>query len=291
MHGGTSSGHRLRALAAAGCLALAGGLAVGCGGDEDDEADEAAAATLEITASEQDGEAQIQVPESAEAGLTEITLTNEGEQPHSGQLLRVEGDRDRDEVLEALGAAQRGEAFPEWFYAGGGTGTVAPGESSTVTQELEADSTYWVADDEARGEPPLEPIAITGESDGGTLEETDSVVTALDFSFEGEVVAGEPITFRNEGAEPHHMIAVPVLDEEATFEDVEQFFEEEGESEGPPPVDFENGIFTSVLEGGTEQLTDATFEPGRYALACFISNRDGGPPHVELGMLDELEVE
>lgn len=283
---------RRRGVALLGSLVLGMGLvASGCGDDDEGGGDsESGAPTqVEIVATESGKTAQLEVPASVEAGMAEITLTNEGEGPHSAQLLRVEGERDEAEVLEGLDAAQRGEAFPDWFFAGGGTGTVNPGESVTVTQELEAGSTYWVVDDEAQGEPPLEPIEITGEGDDTALPETDNVVTAVDFGFEAETLAaGEAVTFKNEGVEPHHMIAVPFLDEEATIADIETFFEEE---EGPPPVDFDSGVFTSVLEGGTEQVSGASLDAGRYALLCFISNRDGGPPHIELGMIDEVEVE
>lgn len=284
---------RRGALGLAAGLVLGAGLVGGCGDDESEgeSGDEAAAPTsLEITASESGGDAQLEVPESAEAGLAEITLVNEGEQPHSAQLLRVEGEHDAEEVAEGLSAAERGEPFPDWFYAGGGTGTVAPGESATVIQELEAGSTYWAVDDEARSEPPMEPIEITGEAEESVeLPATDNVVRAVDFGYESEgLTAGEKVTFVNEGEEPHHMIAVPIPDEETTIEEVETFFEEE---EGPPPVDFEQGEFTSVLEGGTEQVSAATLDEGRYALVCFISNREGGPPHIALGMIDEVEVE
>jgi hypothetical protein len=282
--------HRLIPIGIA-CAILAAGAVGGCGddGDDGDDTEASAPATLEITATETGNEAQLDVPGTAEAGLTEITLVNDGEQPHSGQLLRIEGERDADEVAEALGLAQRGEAFPDWFFAGGGTGSVAPGESATVTQQLEAGSTYWVVDDEARGEPPIEPIEITGEGDDEALPETDNVVSAVDFGFEAEdLAAGETITFKNEGEQPHHMIATPITDEDATIEDVETFFREE---EGQPPVDFEQGVFTSVLEGGDEQVSAASLDSGRWALVCFISNREGGPPHIEMGMIDEVEVE
>jgi hypothetical protein len=46
-----------------------------------------------------------------------------------------------------------------------------------------------------------------------------------------------------------------------------------------------------VIEGGESQLVTADLEPGRYALLCFISDRQGGPPHAVKGMVDELEIE
>jgi plastocyanin len=282
----TSGVRRSAALALLVTGALAMGILAGCGGDDDE------IGTLEITASEEGGSTVLEAPGQAEAGITEITLINQGEQPHSGQLIRVEGERSEEDVAEAFESASRGEEFPEWFYGGGGTGTVNPGERATVTQELEAGSSYWLVDDEVRGRPPFVEIEITGEAGDGTLPETDSVVNAVDFGFESDgVTAGETITFRNEGEQPHHMIAVPITDDDASIEEVEAFFGEEAEEGGPPPVDFDQGVFTSVLEGGDEQVSAAQLDAGRWALVCFISNREGGPPHIEFGMIDELEVE
>lgn len=277
---------RRKVAAAASGLVLGLALLAGCGSD-DESGGEDSVATLEITATEEGKTATLDAPESAEAGLNEITMTNDGEQPHSGQLLRVEGEHSEEEVLEGLQAASSGEPFPDWFFAGGGVGTVGPGETRTVTQALEPDSTYWLVDDEAPGKPPITPIEITGEGSDATLEETDSAVTAVDFGFESEGLAsGEPVTFKNEGEQPHHMVAAPILGD-ATIEDVETFFKEE---KGKPPVDFENSSATSVLEGGTEQVSGVSLDAGRYALVCFITNREGGPPHVALGMIDEIEV-
>lgn len=271
---------------------------IGCGDDDEggstgsEPSASESAATLEVSVTEDGQKAILDAPESSEAGLTEITLNNEGRKPHAGQLIRVTGEHDEAEVLEGLESAIRGQEFPEWLFAGGGTGTVPPGESATVVQELEADSTYWVVDDEARGIPPVAPIEITGSSEGGDLPETGNKITAVDFGFETEMLtAGEPITFENAGQQPHHMIAAPFVDENATIEDAETFFKEEGEGEGKPPVSFREGVSTSVLEGGTAQVSSAELEPGRYALVCFIGNREGGPPHVQLGMVNEVEVE
>ena len=285
---GTDLLGRRRAAAAAAGLALGLALLAGCGSDDEDDGE--SPATLEITATEDGAQTTLGAPESVEAGVTEITMTNEGESPHSGQLIRVEGDRSEEEVLAGFEAASSGEPFPEWFFGGGGTGTVDPGESRTVTQELEAGSTYWLVDDEGQGEPPVAPIEITGESSDETLDETDNLVTAVDFGFEADgLSAGEPVTFKNDGEQPHHIVAMPIIDDRASIEDVETFLKEE--DGGKPPVDFEGGSSTSVLEGGTEQVSAVSLDPGRYALVCFISNREGGPPHFTFGMIDEVDVE
>jgi hypothetical protein len=281
-----------KAWAAAIALAVCAPLALAACGDDDEESSDAEteATALDLTVTDGAGKGapgEFTLPDSIEPGVNEITLTNDGEAPHSGQLLRTEGDYDEQEVLEALGAAMEGKPFPEWFFAGGGVGTVQPGESVTVTQALEPDSTFWLVDDESR-EPALEELGTTGSGETGEIEPTDNVVSASDYQFEADTLtSGEPVTLENDGEQPHHMIAQPFVGD-ATIEDVEQFLKTE---KGKPPVDFESQQATAVLEGGTSQVSGAELEPGRYALLCFISDREGGPPHVELGMIGEVEVE
>jgi plastocyanin len=181
-----------------------------------------------------------------------------------------------------------GKPFEEWFYAGGGAGTVEPGGSATVSQALEPDSTYWVLDDESN-KPQLTELGTTGSEEAeGEVEETGNVVSASEYTFEADgLTSGEAVTFENAGGQPHHMIAQPFIGD-ATVEDAEKFFETE---KGKPPVDFEAGQGTAVLEGGETQVSSVELEPGRYALVCFISDREGGPPHAALGMISEVEVE
>ena len=68
------------------------------------------------------------------------------------------------------------------------------------------------------------------------------------------------------------------------------FREQEEEASGPPPVDFEGGAGTAVLEGGMKQVAELELKRGKYALVCFISDRKGGPPHVAKGMVAEAAV-
>ncbi len=59
---------------------------------------------------------------------------------------------------------------------------------------------------------------------------------------------------------------------------------------GQPPIEEEGTQNTAVLEGGEGQVVTLDLKPGRYALLCFISDRQGGPPHAVKGMVDEIEV-
>jgi hypothetical protein len=130
---------------------------------------------------------------------------------------------------------------------------------------------------------------VGGDESDEEIEEGDSTVEAAEYVFNTETLPSGPteIAFDNIGAQPHHLIASP-LKGDATAEDVEKFFKSE---EGAPPIEEKGTKSTAVLEGGEGQLVTLDLEPGRYALYCFITDREGGPPHAFKGMVDEVEVE
>lgn len=265
--------------------AFAAALLAACGDDED-------AQQLTFTLSGEGKAAKFTAPQSADTGLAEITLKNDGKGEADLQLIRVEGDRSPEEVVEGLGQAIRGKPFPDWFFAGGGVGTTAPGQSQTVTQVLEP-GTYYAFNTESQGPPDaksLSAVEVSGEESDEEVE-GDETVTAVEYAFEADTLpSGEvEIAFDNAGAQPHHLLASELIGE-STAEDVEAFFKEEG-SQGKPPLREKGTLSTAVIEGGEGQTVTLDLKPGRYALYCFISDRQGGKPHALQGMVDEVEVE
>jgi hypothetical protein len=81
------------------------------------------------------------------------------------------------------------------------------------------------------------------------------------------------------------------LKEGVAFEDAQKFFATEGEPQGPPPFDETGIVGTTVIEPGMKQDLTMNLNPGKYALVCFISNRQGGPPHAAMGMIKEVDVQ
>jgi hypothetical protein len=229
-------------------------------------------------------------PESAESGEAEITFNNETKDEAELQLIRVEGDHSAEEVVEGLKDASSGKPFPDWFFAGGGVSTAKPGESKTVTQVLEP-GTYYTTNTEAGLPDPgsIVAVKVTGEESEEELE-ADGTVKAVEYTFEDDgLEAGEnEIAFQNEGAQPHHLIIAPIKGD-ATIEDVKAAIKDE---KGPPPIEEkETQTATAVVEGGESQLVDVDLKPGRYAFMCFISDRQGGPPHAVKGMVKEVDIE
>jgi hypothetical protein len=276
-----------RALAFATATALATTGLAACGGGDDD------AQTVDISVTEKGKASEITAPESVEAGLTEITLTNNGKTGHDMTLIRLEGDRSAADAVQGLAAAIEGKPFPEWFFAGGGVSVTAPGKSRTVTQVLQP-GTYYAFDTEQLQGPPdpktVPAIEVTGEASDDELPEAESgEIQTIDYGFKasGLKAGNNEFLFTNAGAQPHFIEAQP-LKEGATIEDVEKAFK----SNGQPPLEEQDVQTTAVLEGGDSQLVTLNLKPGKYALLCFISDRQGGPPHsIGKGMIGVAEVE
>jgi hypothetical protein len=275
---------RFSRIAACAVLALSAGALAACGDSDDPQ-------ELSFEVSTQGKATAITAPESAEPGLAEITLANESDADADLQLIRIEGEHSADEVAEGFGAAVRGEAFPDWLFAAGGVGGTGPGETRTVSQILQP-GTYYAFNTESRAAPTAEGAATTevsGESSDEELGEADATVEAGEYLFKAETLpAGtNEIVLDNIGVQPHHLIASRLIGD-GTAADVERFFKTES---GKPPLSEKGTQATAVVEGGESQIVTLDLEPGRYALYCFITDRQGGPPHAFKGMIDEVEVE
>jgi hypothetical protein len=273
-----------RLIVIAACLALALASATVLAACGDDSAQEL---TFELEGKGK--EATITAPESAESGEAEITVVNNTDKDGELQMIWVDGDHSAEETIEVLAGAQQGKPFPDWFFAGGGVGVVEAGEERTVTQVLEP-GTYYAFDLEA-GQPKPDAVPaleVTGDESEDELE-ADATVDAFEYGFKEEgLTSGETeVAFKNVGAQPHHLLISP-LEGDATAEDVEKAFKAD---KGRPPLSEEGGEDTAVIEGGESQLVTLDLKPGRYAFYCFISDREGGPPHALKGMVDEFEIE
>lgn len=265
------------------CLlaALAAVAIVACGDEE--------AQTLTFTLTDEGKGANISGPESAETGLAEITLENKSKGDGEMQLIRAEGDHSAEEVIEGLDNAMDGKPLPDWFFAGGGIGSVPSGNTATVTQVLKP-GTYYAFDTEARKPSPatVTAVEVTGDESDEEISAGDATVSAAEYSFEAdELPSGKvAIDFENGGTQPHHMLAAKIAGD-ATIEDVERSFKSNA---GEPPLSEDTFQSTAVIEGGESQQVTLDLEPGRYVFYCFVSDRQGGPPHALKGMVDEVEV-
>ncbi len=264
---------------------LAGGIVAGCG-DDDDGGD---VAKLQIEATGGKGAVSYTVDtEEVAGGAAEIEFVNSSENDTDAQLAYTADEHSDEEVIAELGNAVSGQPLADWFEGGGGPGQTPAGGSSVVTQDLQP-GTYYVLGANEEPEAPLTKFTVSDE-DGAELPEADGTVSAQEYSFssEGLKAGTSNVLLENRGAQWHHFLAAQ-LKPDATIEQAQQFFQTE---EGPPPFVGEPGqaLSSTVLEGGSSQIAEVELEPGRYAFFCFISDKQGGPPHVAKGMVSEVEV-
>jgi hypothetical protein len=295
-----------------------------CGGDSSEDGARAGAGaakssapeptTLSITTSDV-GEDRFatEAPGSIKGGLVKVVFENAGKMPHEAQLLRVDEGHTVQEAVEII--TSEDDKTPEWIHPAGGVALTPPGQQGTTFINLPAGN-YVVISLGAGGPEEAPPPATRGalaefevtEGQPGELPQTSASIVAEDDGEHGEAgeseEAGEHehgfettglkagrnmVLFDNRSDELHHAVMAPILGD-TTLEEVGEALASEEPPSGPPPVDFENIVITSVLDGKTKEVTELELRAGRYALLCFISDREGGKPHFAEGMLEEVMV-
>jgi hypothetical protein len=247
------------------------------------------------------GQVRISSPSAVGAGLVSMHLRNTGTSLHQAQLLRVVGEHSRDEVLEVLRARdQRAAPIPSWIRDGGGA-AVPAGERVTVKQRLRDGDWYLVDTQRPDGPDDAAPfyergglVAFTVTSGGSDadLPAADATITAREYEFRarGLQPGSQTVRFQNRGRQLHHLVAVP-LRAGRTFDEAKAYFSTPTPNTNvPAPVDLASGVTLSMIDRGVSLVTEVTLPRGTYVLACFVTDRSGGPPHVNKGMLQEVRV-
>ena len=293
-------------------------LVAGACGDDDDEdtaasgsGSEAAEETgdipvVEITATDDLAAKKFafELPSEISGGVVTLALKNDGEEAHDFQLVEaVEGH-----TLEELVAEANSEESPigDWVKAAGGPPHTVRNATSRATMELEPGATYWYFCTESSGgdEEGSEEIGhatngmsgeftVADEESGAELPDAAATITAKDYSFEisGLKAGKNTVTFANEGPKQlHHALLFPIA-EGKSFAEAKTFLMSDEEPDGPPPVDFDNGVGTTVLGAGKTMVVDLEVNAGSYALICFMPDLGtAGPPHAAKGMITEVTV-
>jgi hypothetical protein len=302
---------RLRAALAA---SLAIGLLAGACGDDDDEAtgetSEATEATDDTTEGTEDEAGGLEVtlsdegldglPDTFAGGAVEVTFADERAEGEDGGELNftsVEEGTTAEQFAEEFAVVFEGGPFPDFVVANAGVGS-ADGSAVTSTILLEpGPHVVWFEEgggDEEGGSTINGTLVEVTEGEATELPETDGEIVAVDYGFEITGATGPgTFTFRNDGPDQHHhALVVDFGTNEASVAEEALPLLVAGDEDAPPPdvegfdmgqVDFEfagTGVFGPGL-GGT---FEADFQEGNtYALVCFISDSEGGPPHA-IGM-------
>jgi hypothetical protein len=252
------------------------------------------------------------MPESTPAGLTRLTMQNDGAEDHHAMFMRLHDDADFAALEAAMSEPDLGQIFALADSVGGPV--VASGLQASVIADLEPGQ-YMVicVIPDAEGMPhymmgmyaPLEVTAAEGET---APPATDTTVELVDFAFEMptmEFTAGQHIwDVPNVGEYMHELVVLrlaegvtadqlqPVLDAMAPAATPEGAVAGEASPEaamsGPPPFTAIGGV--APMSPGYANWTVLDLEAGEYLAICFVPDPATGQPHFALGMLMPLSV-
>jgi hypothetical protein len=233
-------------------------------------------------------------PDTAPAGLTTVTLRNDGAEMHHIALVRLNDGHTMADLIAAMGA---GAAWPAWAVEVGGPNAPAPGQELAATVPLE-EGTYAVLcfiPSPGDGVPHImkgmaKELTVTAgpRQLAAQTPPIELVLTDYTFAFSQPLTAGMN-TIRVRTASPHrqsHEAVFAKLEPGRTAAELAAWIESPN---GPPPGAPIGG--TAGLSPG--EWNDVTLEltPGRYAILCFIPDVGDGAPHIVHGMLTEFEIE
>jgi hypothetical protein len=284
------------ALLAGTALAAACALAA-CGSDDKSSGSSSKPQSVALSVSQSGKKFTMDGPSSVKGGLVKVTLKNSAKGAADAQLVRVVGNHSEAEMLDVVASDKEGAPTPEWIRGGGGPAGVKTGKTGSATLVLPAGTYYAVDDQDAPGGKTaarlgaVAKFTVKGGDAGAKLPSAPSTIDAKEYSFStsGLKAGTNPVAFHNTGKQIHHAQLFPMA-KGADLTGVRKFLASQGKSGGAPPIDFNAGTGTTVLDGGASEVTDLDLKKGKYAVLCFVSDRKGGPPHFMKGMLDEVTV-
>ena len=239
-------------------------------------------------------------------GRVEVTFTNRGRATHEIQLLRVDGTHSQSEVLNALQRRITGQNQPlaAYLHPAGGVSDVKPGQTAKATMLL-APGKYVAVDTGAPAQTETTPryftqgafkaFEVKGGNSSDSLPQARQTVTIRDTPGAGFAFGNPPsikagrttLQLDNQSTQAFHQVTIAPISPGKTLADVQKAL---GGS-GQPPVNFDAGVSTAVIEPD-KLVADVNIpRAGNYVMLCLVSDRDGkGPPHYGKGLLKEVKV-
>lgn len=237
------------------------------------------------------------LPATLKNGNIAIELTNAGKEEHDLAILRIDGLHSLSDVMKVVGS--EGGPIPAWVHADGGVGGIGPGKVGRATVNLGAGTYMFICTmtnektkkSHAAG-GMAKTITVTGTRAPALPSGATATITAKEYGFETKgLKAGKNVVeFAVAGKELHHFLLFPIMAGK-TIEDVKAALTSDKPPAGPPPVDFDRGQGSQVLEKSEGNiLTEVNLSAGRWAMICFMNDRVGGPPHIMKGMITEVVI-
>jgi hypothetical protein len=234
-------------------------------------------------------------PDTLLAGLTSFRLVNDGPDFHHVLVARLEEGHTVDELAALLVSDEHAYATLPWLTLVGGPNTPGiPGGETNAIVDLEPGEYVLLCvipapDGQAHTmKGMIKPITVVGENGAhGPMPAADVVMVLDDFSFDTdrEIRAGRrTIRIENIAAQPHEVLFVR-LEPGRTAMDFLEFL---GNPQGAPPGTVIGG--NTPIDRGEVNLVTLDFEPGEYALLCFVPDAGDMAPHFAHGMVSQITV-
>jgi plastocyanin len=235
------------------------------------------------------------LPASATAGPTHLTLNNTGKELHQAQIARLNDGATLEQFTAAIQNPDPSAALGLVTLVGGPT-SVQPGQSGSVDVDLKAGTHVFLCFISGADNVPhlakgmIAPLEVTGTSTAGSLPTGDASLTLQDFSFTGIdslTTGAHTISVTNNGPQPHEA-GIVKLNEGVTVPDVIKMLGAADAQSGPPPWTDVGGM--AGITPGTTATFDMDLPAGQYAFVCFVPDAATGKPHVQLGMIAPLTI-
>lgn len=233
------------------------------------------------------------LPAELPAGLTTITLKNEGAEPHHAQFARVNDDVTDEQIMAAL--QQGPDAALPLVTLPGGPAVIPPGQSTEVTIDL-TPGRYLVlcfvpshdgVPHAAKGMVSMTRV-VASNTRPASSPKADLTITLQDFSFTmPEQLKAGPQVWQvvNKGPQPHEIALIKLADGK-TMDDVMAWMHDPA---GPPPYEDAGGM--QGLTAGSTGYFHVDLKPGAYVALCHIPDPGSGKAHEELGMVKPFVVQ
>jgi hypothetical protein len=232
------------------------------------------------------------MPESIRTGLTQVTLVNDGKEPHHLWILKLEQGKKLPDLFESMKNMPHG--FPKWAVNIGGPNAPAPGGRSIAIIDLEPGHYAVICVIPAPdGQPHVmkgmaKEFDVTGSRSPAPMPKVDieSTLTDYDFTFSKPLFHGRStIRFTNRAGQVHEAFIAKL----APGKRAADLLNWMAKQEGPPPAIPMGGI--TGIESGRSITIIQDFTPGTYAFYCFVPDAKDGREHIAHGMMKEFTVE
>jgi len=200
-----------------------------------------------------------------------------------------------------------GEAPPDWYYSvaiPGGVG-LGPGQEGQFVVTFQPGNYIVWGEDPTAPQQPVD-LSVSGGSATpmtGVSGMPQASLTILEvateegfaFQYDGELVSGSQVIAVTNNSDQPHFVEFDLLPDGTTKADVDalmqSFMTGTPASGGLSEEDFQPVHFIGTQSAGTTQWHEVSFDPGTYAVMCWIPDiARGGAPHAMEGMYDVLTI-